>query len=193
MNKLETLVKDFIASESRKHGFRVKFYDSYMAQLDGKDYSSGYFHYPEISKLKNPYLAVGTKRATQSWVETLLHEYCHFLQWKEKSKLWIKYMKNPSIKNTTNLEIDCEKRTIKLIKKLKLEAYIDVKKYAQGANSYITFYHIYERTGKWYQKAPFEIQDIYAQMPTKIGSIKSLKPGISLIGLYIENCYKKGS
>ena len=202
MIKLEKIVTEFVKSESKKYKFRLRLDDSYLAKWKNKEYSSGYFNAPEFSGDKTALLAIGTKKETKLWIPVLLHEYCHFTQWNEKCKIWKEYSrltlkkkKNDKDKKklyqvTMHLEADCEHRTINLIKKLKLEKYIDLKKYAQCANAYITFYHVYVKTGKWYQKAPFDIKDILKYMPTKIKKPNKLKPSKELMGLYIEKCYK---
>lgn len=201
MKVLEKKVLAFMKEQAKLENFKLRLDDHYMAQYKGKDLSSGYFDYPESNpKLKKPLLAVGVKnRPIREWVETLLHEYCHFKQYTENCNAWKNYIN--SYKNKTNkaktihkavmrLEADCEKRTIKLIQKLNLEKYINIKEYAQRANSYLTFYHIYSKTQKWYEIAPFSVKAIVSKMPKKIGSPTSLKPNSELIGLYIRYCYK---
>lgn len=203
MRKLKTTVLAFIKAKAKEEGFTLQVDEHYMAQRKGKDFSSGYFDYPESDKrLKKPKLAIGIKgKPIREWVETLLHEYCHFQQYKARRKdgVWKNYIsshKKYGMESkeyhlaAVKLEQDCEKRTIKLIKKLKLEEYINVKEYAQRANSYLTFYHVYSKTQKWYQKAPYSVEEIVKKMPKKIGSWTSLTPTPAMVGLYIKHCYK---
>lgn len=204
LGELEEIVLQFIRSESEIHNFRVRLYESYMAEYRGKPYSSGYFVSPDLDKTrKYCLLAVGIERPTREWVETLLHEYCHFTQyleqiplWKESVKLGLKKYPSPSdLKRQHELSIaieyDCEKRTVRLIKKLKIDHLIDVAQYARRANSYLTFYHVYAKTNKWYDRAPFSIKAITNKMPSKITNPKKLRPNSSLMGLYVSECYNE--
>jgi len=120
----------------------------------------------------------------KEWIPIFLHEYCHFKQWKEKSILWedLKKIQNKLwkwidhkieldseelrevISITINIELDCEKRVVKLIKKNKLN-YINIEEYINSANTYIGFYHILEENRKWYIKAPYEFKKIRNTMP----------------------------
>ena len=117
------------------------------------------------------------------WFAILVHEYCHFLQWEESCPLyarfdrhyagwdsWLLGLKNLRSKDLhikflaiRNLELDCEMRTVKLIKKYNLP--VDVKKYIQDANAYMFFYAYVKKYRTW-PDAPIsqKIKDI---MPVK--------------------------
>lgn len=127
-------------------------------------------------------LVVATKKTkTSEWITTLLHESCHMDQYLEKSKVYISdnvglnivedWINKKSInktrlhngfKNTILLELDCEKRTIKKIKKYKLN--ISISKYIQEANAYLFSYIYALEEKKWY-KAPYENMNIVKAMP----------------------------
>jgi hypothetical protein len=110
----------------------------------------------------------------------LAHEYSHMCQYQEKSKLWISGEKfaifdnwlsgidyeeeelNDSWKSIVLLEADCEKRTLELIKKLKLD--IDEKQYAKTANAYLYFYTWCKKNRAWYKTAPYQIKEIVEKM-----------------------------
>lgn len=197
---LKKIVIDFVKEQSKIHGFELQLDTHKMAQLDGEDYSSGFFESPDMGITDVPLLAVGIKKPVVQWAPVLLHEFCHFTQYQEQITVWKDYIRVSSLKPTKlnlkrlhkitmELESDCEKRTIKLIKKLKIEHLIDPIKYAKQSNAYITFYHIFEKTEKWYQNAPFDIDEILELMPSTIKSPSSLKPSYSLVGLYIDKCY----
>jgi len=87
--------------------------------------------------------------------ENFIHEYCHFLQWKEKSdiyrdgliNLWLLDLycegKNEAFTEEQlwaiqELELDCEKRVLGLNKKFKLG--IDHDRYIRETNAYIYSY-----------------------------------------------------
>jgi hypothetical protein len=91
-----------------------------------------------------------------------VHEFCHFLQWRDDRKWWNKRMKgyckftdwlalkrkkNEGREDCQLVELDCEKRAVKLIRKLHLP--VDIKTYIQKANSYLLFYLIVEKNRKW--------------------------------------------
>lgn len=103
--------------------------------------------------------------------EILLHEYCHFLQWKYDRKLWnksqltydtlfnwVNYPKfhyglplkdyeispeelDQSLHDILELEHDCEKRVLKLVKNCPIEDF-DTDKYIRAANAYLWSYHL---------------------------------------------------
>lgn len=101
------------------------------------------------------------------YLETLLHEYCHYLQYQSKKPItkdidyhlnimwkWlnkeieidIKLVKK-SILAVQNLELDCERMVLKLVKKYKLK--IDLERYISIANVYIYFHNYVLRNRTW--------------------------------------------
>ena len=125
--------------------------------------------------------------------EILIHEYCHFLQWKTDRKLWDKSMStydtlfdwisfpsltySPFIKDfkTTPeeldqslhdilaLEHDCEKRVLKLVKNCPIEDF-DTDKYIRAANAYLWSYHI-NRELRMRPKNPVYSERVLEHMP----------------------------
>lgn len=104
--------------------------------------------------------------------EILIHEYCHYLQWKEDRKYFLKLVKDCGIifdwldgkfykksiiesatRGVMELEWDCEKRSVDTIKKYKLD--VNVEDYCRSANSYILFYHMVKENRQWYKKSPY--------------------------------------
>lgn len=92
--------------------------------------------------------------------EILIHEYCHFLQWKydrqlwEKSNLtydilfdWIKDVNytedqlDQSLHDILEIEHDCEKRVLKLVTNNPIENF-DTDKYQRAVNAYLWSYHL---------------------------------------------------
>jgi len=97
----------------------------------------------------------------EEWFGVLLHEYCHFVQWRDDSRLWNnfcdydviysqiilkpqKYKKE--LQALMDLEIDCEKCATSIIKNNKL---FDHKKYAQSANAILYKYSMLYKYNKW--------------------------------------------
>lgn len=132
-------------------------------------------------------LAIATNRNEQYMVGILAHEFGHFNQWREQSDIWTADTMNendfkrlitpekrltPTLKRKLSclreLEADCERRAIKLIKKFDLK--IDIRKYAQNANAYIYFYTFIEEYRRWYPsgQGPWSVRKIVNAMPTSI-------------------------
>lgn len=94
--------------------------------------------------------------------EILIHEYCHFLQWKTDRQFWDSTLKtydvlfdwiadsnlntseeelNQSLRDILAIEHNCEKRVLKLIK-LNPIAGFDTDKYIRAVNAYLWSYHL---------------------------------------------------
>jgi len=97
-------------------------------------------------------------------VQVLVHEFGHFTQWQEKTKIWkdaewamyhieewLGGKKKRDIKKwislSRDLELDNEKRTVQLIKDFKLP--INTKKYTRSANAYVLFYNWMLVSRRW--------------------------------------------
>lgn len=132
-------------------------------------------------------LAVATLKPKEEWFLILIHEFCHLLQYLENTPEWSKFSDTPApdiffewldfkreldldeLNQVTqvliDLEVDCEQRVLNLIKQFSLN--IDLKRYAQNANSYVLFYHVIKKTRKWYEigKEPYNNKSIVGAMP----------------------------
>lgn len=103
--------------------------------------------------------------AREDFLEIFIHEYCHFLQTKDKrfvdicndnsSAFWAwlsgtetntEELDN-AVAKVIELEHDCDSRVLKLIKKHKLS--IDPNLYAAKANTYHTSYLLIREIRKW--------------------------------------------
>ena len=120
----------------------------------------------------------------KDWLGVLAHEYAHLTQWQDKKTNiwktgstgvtqlddWLGGKKIRSIKKaiewSRDLELDNEKRTVKLIKKWKLP--IDLNDYIKKANAYIHFYSYLRYSKKWSApgKAPYSNKAIWEAMPS---------------------------
>lgn len=126
--------------------------------------------------------------------ETLIHEYHHFLQWKNSPKFWeqCEADKNPFLcwlegdETTKNkltrafykairLERDCEIRSIKFIKKHGLD--VDVQKYTREANAYLYSYHYLKKYRDW-PAVTIYTKKLIREMPDKILSLDHYKKGV---------------
>lgn len=163
--KVEKQFLKMIKKKCREHKVKLILSNTKKITLGENIHVSGYFSdehkkYELACALKNPeYLGI------------LVHEFSHMEQWVEKIPLWskadygtdvddwlegknIKYI-NRKIDRIKYLELDCEKRAVKNIKKYKLP--INIKKYIQKANSYILFYNYIKESRRWSKpgRAPY--------------------------------------
>lgn len=117
--------------------------------------------------------------------EILLHEYCHFLQWKTDRKLWDKsnetydvlfnWISDPdlvlsdsdldkSLYDILEIEHDCEKRALKIVKNSPIEDF-DTDKYIRAINAYLWSYHI-NRELRIKPKRPIYSERVLEHMPS---------------------------
>jgi hypothetical protein len=134
-----------------------------------------------------------------AFLSTLVHEYCHFLQYLNNIKVYQKSDEASEIveswllgKNYDSqilkrafflvraMERDCEKRAVKLIKEYNLP--INIKIYAKHANCYIYTHFLMEKTRKYwmYKKSPYKSRIVMKLMPStmKVRSHVSIPPKI---------------
>lgn len=130
--------------------------------------------------------------------EILIHEYCHFLQWKEDRRLWDKSMStydvlfdwisypslvhnafikdckitdeqlDQSLHDILELEHDCERRVLKLVKNCPIEDF-DTDKYIRASNAYLWSYHL-NRELRIRPKNPIYSQRVLEHMPNTFNS-----------------------
>lgn len=167
--------------------------------------TNGYFDQPRKQ------LAVAVGKPMEQWLDTFVHESCHKDQYVEHSKLWgqtvrgcdpftvvemwlnevveLKELpKYQMIMSMLRLELDCEKRAVKKIRKNKLP--INIKTYTQKANSYVYFYHILAEMRKWYTIGyePYNVAEVWQAMPTTFKNDYTEIPA-ELRALYLKHCY----
>ena len=144
--------------------------------LDGDTACRGYW---DDNNWRKPELHCQVTK-TENWIETFVHEYCHFRQWKERCDVWKKcrrfsqddddtlysgeYMHPTRMNNfiaaTRELEADCEKRTVSMFKQYNIPQ-SDIDKYIRQANVYINFYTYV----KWYRTWPSAPADSPSKQP----------------------------
>ena len=164
-----------VRAECKTHGIKFVLRRSKNVVTPDKIKCAGYF---DTEDRKELVVAGGDK----NWLLTLVHEYGHLTQWVEGCKEWKDEenidniddwingidVPNPkkALAKTRDLELDNEKRTVKLIKEWKLP--INTKIYTQKANSYIQFYNYIYYTRRWYpsNNSPSRNPKVYKQMPT---------------------------
>jgi len=157
----------------------------------GKSRCEGYFN--ESEKI------IRIAGGNQYFLQTLVHEYAHFLQYinqiqvyqkSEKASLIVENWFNGQNFNSKILkkafrlvramERDCEKRALKIIDDFDLN--IDKKLYAKRANCYIYTHYIMEKTRKYrsYKKSPYFSKYVLKIMPSNMAvlSHRSIPPKI---------------
>lgn len=191
---------DYVKTNIEPYGFKLYLGSGSNLNCD-EERVQGYFD--DESRILA--VATGPNCSSSSVLEVLVHEYCHFEQWRKKVKVWknsqlisvekFKYFFDKNVKwsrsiqkyldITIDLELDCEKRSIKLIKKLNLP--IDVEVYAKKANSYLYFYSFLKERRNWYPlgKAPYKVKKIYDILPS------DLKSGYKRIPKNLLNEFRK--
>ena len=159
MNKKDFI--KFVKNHLKEYDIKLVITKGYNI-YDGGNACGGYFN--ESDKI----LKVSGK--AYRWFEILCHEYCHFLQFVEDSQFNVNFNEKTDnwdewlagevelpqrhIHNKymamRNIEIDCEKRTVELIKKYGLP--INIKRYIQRANAYLFFLAYVKKHRKWVNK-----------------------------------------
>ena len=174
MNKKAKDFIKYVKSECKKHGIKCDLRKTKYVKLSGNIKCSGYFDEDE------PALVCSMNRPDS--LEILAHEFGHFTQWRENIEIWKKTMVSmplvdewlegkevPNIKKhlatCRNLELDNEKRAVKIIKKFDLD--IDIDRYIKKANAYVFFYTRLLATRKWAtpKNSPYNNQKIIEKMP----------------------------
>lgn len=167
----------YVLKKTKKHGVTCIFaHDTGVQYADEILKSNGYWSDEDKT------LAVAIGKPVKRWIKTLAHEYCHFTQFVEggwdyeDTDLWRmcdgkKYNKGKmreALFLAQECEQDCEKRVIKLARRLQLP--INLKAYAKHANAYVYFYAAVEKYGKWYTvgNEPYNNKNILREMPNKI-------------------------
>jgi hypothetical protein len=186
----------FAKEETEKNGIDFELRDVKYLVLRDEGYARCHGYFDEENKM----LKCATGKHYSKWVPVLVHEYSHFEQWMEQTPiwknsvcdedetgydyfLWVKRKKEVSDKKirkivscVRDMELDCERRAHKNLKKFDLP--LDRDMYAQCANAYIHFYNwTYERR-KWYKpkKCPYQMREITKHMPKTLRGNYSKTP-----------------
>lgn len=154
----------------------------------GNNTVSGYFSY-----LDNELVIHYTK----GWEEVLAHEFNHYLQYIENSKEWsMLSFKNSDcltlmwnwmdgeieltdkeldivFSRVRNLEHDCEKRTVKMLRLYHLSD--NLEKYIKEANLYIMFYNVAKIYRKWIPDRFNDSKYLYSILPSTLSGSRTYK------------------
>jgi hypothetical protein len=177
LNKNDKMFIEMVKSGCKKHKISCKLKDVKYLKPVPSIRCTGYFDD------ENKTLQVAMKQKDS--FEILVHEYSHLTQWIDKVPVYMKANKyllavdkwiagtnlpsavvDAAIQGTVDLELDNEKRSVKLIAKYNLS--IDKENYIKKANAYLYFYHWMKNTRKWStpNNLPYRNKNIVAAMPT---------------------------
>lgn len=121
--------------------------------------------------------------------EVFVHEYCHYLQWRDNRRLWDRSLTtydilfdwidkpdstysdaeiDQSLHDILEIEYDCETRALRLLKNNPIEG-VDTDKYVRAVNAYLFHYHLNRKLRKR-PKQPIYSDRVLAAMPNVFGS-----------------------
>lgn len=191
----------------RLHGVQIIFDPNKLVDIGDGQMCNGYFW--DGDEDNQPQLVVATGKPQKQWLQTLVHEFAHCTQWAEDSVSWnITYLDDGTDVYTMlhqwmlgqieldqeeaescailsrMHELDCDQRAVQLIKQWKLP--IITEHYIQKANAYALFYNYIGQTGKWYgeDQEPYNVADIWKNMPTTWLEDYDDSPATELLDLY---------
>ena len=175
MNDSELIAK--VRDECKAEGVLFTLTRTKSVLIEGGRRCNGYFS----DEGNIPELVVARK--ANNWFITLAHEYSHMQQWKEDIPEWSAYNKyvdwdailNPKVPkrkrdksslSAYNLELDCEKRTVKFFREAGMGKKF-ISEYIQKSNAYTMFYLFMSDYCKWYEigKEPYQIEDVWRRFP----------------------------
>lgn len=181
-------IRDFIEYakiEMKKYGAICRFSKNKIVLADGLKVN-GYWDD------ENKVLAVATDQLTSYWFRIFVHEFAHFIQWRDGRKQYTILTSHP-INNKykesleeifdnwlqgkeypkrvvrrcgeiiRDMELDCERITVQIIKDFDLP--IKIEDQCRAAAAYIHFYNVIMDTRKWYKTSPYTDKKILSMMP----------------------------
>lgn len=209
-NALDPIVSDFIKKEfdkCREHKVDI-FMPKEKHVLNCGVGCAGYF---DVDPRE---LAVACKKPVRNWLPIFVHETCHMDQWIENIEIWSKKVndKDPlellddwlqnkieledSVKKqvfdiVTEIELDCERRSIEKIKKYKLP--INHSTYVRKSNAYVWSYRFMQDTRDWDHSGAYECPQVWKFMPKTFDNDYSILPK-EIYDIFVRNLeYFSGS
>lgn len=192
-SKLDPAVIDFIAMEldkCRQHGISIKMPFKKSVIHSGVR-CAGYFEQDPLE------FAVAVGRSHKFWLNTFVHETCHIDQWREDLPIWYEKVNGdepldlmdewlqckieldqPTIKRmfdiVTEIELDCERRSVEKIKQYNLPIKIDT--YIKKSNAYVWSYRLIQTTRTWDHTGAYEFPEVWRKMPKHFNNDYSQLP-----------------
>jgi hypothetical protein len=167
-----------VAAKCVENKIELRITNEHAVVVDDEIITSGYFDDTSL-------VVAGGKK---DWVDVLAHESCHMDQFLEKIPLYMHsdnclndldtWLAGKEVSSTTlikkishiiKMELDCEKRTVRKLKKYKV--YPDMKNYIKQVNAYLFGYWATFRDRVWCP-FPYNNKKIVNKMPDKFLSEK---------------------
>lgn len=179
MTKNDLKFIEYVKAQCALHGIKCDLRNTKSVKLSGNIRCSGWFD----SDGKELVVSMGR----EDGLHILVHEYGHLTQWLDsldnKHELWDlstdslgkvdAWLGGKRVHHIArhlgvarDLELDNEKRSVKLIKKWNLS--IDTKEYIKRANAYVQFYNWMYFTRRWCKSTnrPYDNVTVVEAMPT---------------------------
>ena len=159
----------------------------------------------------DPCLSVNCAKNLEDWLIIFVHESCHKDQFLEKTPEWTnkigslydpldifdmwvdghielkKKQLKPVLKYITEIELDCEKRSVEKIKMNNLP--INLQDYIQKSNAYVWYYHAVSKYRSYTKKqSPYSNSNIWTKMPVDFDCNYS-KINSKMLKLFTKYCY----
>lgn len=175
LSKKDLSFIDHVKSVLKAEGFKADLRNVSYVKLSPTIRCSGYFD------SANKKLVCSMNKPDALGI--LVHEFGHYTQWKDQCKAWTNlgdsldlmdsWLQGNEVENiehhimiARNLELDNEKRAVKLIKKFGIS--INVDDYIKRANAYALFYNHMLTVRRWCKPTnmPYENPSVIEAMPS---------------------------
>lgn len=175
MNKIKYFTA-YVKAECRRTGVKCDLRNTSYVKPSPSIKSSGYFD--------ESVPALVCSMGRRDSIEILVHEFAHLTQWVEQIDLWKKssismaliddWLSGIEVPNiakhiaiSRDLELDNEKRSVKIIKEFQLP--INIENYIRKANSYVHFYNYMLISRRWCtpQNSPYDNKKLLQAMSPK--------------------------
>lgn len=192
-----------VKEECHEHGVKLSFRRGRRVNSGDNVLCSGYFDDHGMARL-----SVATGDGLEHWLPVLVHEFCHMQQWKENTEVWRNAKEEKlfawlggkitlskrglmtQFRYARDLELDCERRSVRMIERWRLP--IDIPAYIKAANAYLAFYAVLRDHQIWYVEAPYRVPQILKIMPARFMTKYQLDyPPRQYIDLALHYCAPK--
>lgn len=190
---------ELVLKDCKKHGVKVNIIPKRRYKLSKFEAVVGLWDEENLS--------ITVAAHNDDWLTTLAHEYSHFCQWKNNEHSgdeiddayadfdeWVEGKTELSEQRLNEIitmiqycELDCEKKTLELIKKYNL--FDKPSLYVKKANAYILSYEVIKITKTIFDQSAHGSRKILKLMPDTF--IENFNLTEELKELFIERCYKK--
>jgi hypothetical protein len=195
---ISDLIKDILI-DCTAYDVSIEFCNDETISFNKRTQVAGYWD-EESKTIK---VAIGRK----DWITLLVHEYCHFCQWKElkfssdeevkafeEFDNWLlkkKDLEDSLLTKHMNViqecELDCEIRTVSKFKEYNVLSKKQIEDYIQKSNAYVFGYEAVKRKRSWFKKALYTNEKITKMCSKKF--TKSLMPEKKILNKIMKECF----